>query len=148
MSNKITDYALALAESLDAYTFTATALQPDVVYDHWPTYDAEDMADPVIAVVPGGVEVTRTARGIQQYDYLVNVFVGRRVTNTAQGDAISNLCEEVQDAIWAHAWDEAVTWPAGSSSPMTIETSLNPEDGLAERNAWRAVLTVTYRSFR
>jgi len=148
VSNKITDYALALADSLDAYTFTATGLQPTVIYDHWPTYDAEDMVNPVVAVVPGGVEVSRTARGLQQYDYLVNVFVGRQVVNTAQGDAVSDLSEEIQDAIWAHVWDESVTWPAGSSSPMTIETTLNPEDGLAERNAWRAVLTVTYRSFR
>jgi hypothetical protein len=106
------------------------------------------MVDPVIAVVPAGIEVTRTARGLQQYDYLLNVFVGRMANTTAQGDAVSDLFEEVHDAVWAHTWGQSVTWPTGSSSPMAVEATLNPEDGLAERNAWRAVLTVTYRSFR
>lgn len=143
----IVDYADALAESLALHEFTISP-PPDVTRDHWPTFDLEDMADPVIAVVPGGIEVSRTARGIQQYDYQLNVFVGRKAITTSQGDAVSELAEEVQDAIWAHDWDEAVQWPTGSSSPMTVETVLNPDDGLAEHNAWRAVLTVTYRSFR
>lgn len=148
MSNKIIDIADALANSLAAYTFNSVAIAPEVLRDHWLAYTVEDMADPVIAVVPAGIETVRTSRDAQQYDYTINVFVGRQAATTAQADAVSDLFEEVQDAIWAHTWDSGVSWPSGTSSPMGVTAELNPNDGLNERNVWRGVLEVNYRLFR
>jgi hypothetical protein len=34
------------------------------------------------------------------------------------------------------------------TSPQAITIDINPDDALQERNVWRAVITVTYRTFR
>jgi hypothetical protein len=139
------EIADALADSLDAYSFSLT---PAVQRRNWPTYDIEDMAEPVVAVMPGAIETTRANRNYWEYDYAVVVFVGRHAPTEALADATMDLAEEMVDAIRQHDWDEAVTWPAGVTSPMTVEVTLNPDEGLQERNVWRAVITATYRVHR
>ena len=58
------------------------------------------------------------------------------------------LAEEMVDAIRQHTWDPGVTWPTGVTSPMEVEVNLNPDEGLQDRNVWRAVITATYRVHR
>jgi hypothetical protein len=140
------EIADALADSLDAYSFTAVT--PSVVRQNWPSYDIEDMADPVVAVMPGGIETTRADRVHWQYDYAIIVFVGRHAPTEQLADDTLALAEEMVDAIRQHDWDEAVTWPTGVTSPMEVEVALNPDEGLQERNVWRAVITATYRVHR
>jgi hypothetical protein len=140
------EIADALADSLDAYTFTAA--QPAVQRRNWPTYDIEDMADPVVAVMPGAIETTRADRTRWQYDYSVIVFVGRHAPTEQLADDTLDLAEEMTDAIRQHDWDEAVDWPTGVTSPMEVEVALNPDEGLQDRNVWRAVITATYRVHR
>jgi len=140
------EIADALADSLAAYSF-ATAT-PAVQRVNWPSYDIEDMADPVVAVVPGTVETTRADRVHWQYDYGMTVFVGRHAPTEALADETMDLAEELVDAIRQHDWDEAVTWPSGVTSPMEVEVVLNPDEGLQDRNVWRAVITATYRVHR
>lgn len=140
------DIADALADSLDAYTFAAP--QPAVQRRNWPTYDIEDMAEPVVAVMPGAIETTRADRVHWQYDYAIVVFVGRHAPTEALADETLALAEEMVDAIRQHDWDEAVEWPTGVTSPMEVEVTLNPDEGLQDRNVWRAVITATYRVHR
>lgn len=140
------EIADALAASLTAYDFDGTT--PDVQRVNWPSYDIEDMADPVVAVVPGSVETTRADRVHWQYDYGITVFVGRHAPTEALADDTMDLAEELVDVIRQHDWDEAVTWPTGVTSPMEVEVTLNPDEGLQDRNVWRAVITVTYRVHR
>jgi hypothetical protein len=139
------EIADALADSLDAYTF---ALTPMVQRRNWPTYDIEDMANPVVAVMPGAIETTRSDRNNWQYDYAVIVFVGRHAPTEQLADDTLALAEEMVDAIRQHDWDEVVSWPTGVTSPMEVEVTLNPDEGLQERNVWRAVITATYRIHR
>ena len=140
------EIADALSASLTAYDFTGTT--PNVQRVNWPSYDIEDMADPVVAVVPGSVETTRADRVHWQYDYGITVFVGRHAPTEALADDTMDLAEELVDVIRQHDWDEAVTWPTGVTSPMEVEVTLNPDEGLQDRNVWRAVITVTYRVHR
>ena len=140
------EIADALADSLAAYEFAVTA--PAVQRVNWPSYDIEDMADPVVAVLPGTLETTRADRNNWGYDYGITVFVARHAPTEALADETMDLAEELVDAIRQHDWDEAVTWPSGVTSPMTVEVVLNPDEGLQDRNVWRAVITATYRVHR
>lgn len=142
------EIADALADGLDAETFTAVTTQPAVERVNWPTYTIEDMADPVIAVMPGTVAIDRVDRNHHQYDYQATVFVGRHTPSDELADEMLDLAEEVADVIRAHAWDQGVTFPAGVTSPVEVAIEINPDDALSERNVWRAVVTATYRVFR
>jgi len=147
VSSTLKDIADALAASLDAETFASVTAQPTVERKNWPTYEVEDLADPVIAVTPAGIETVRVSRQLWQYDYQMNVFVGRHTPTEAAADEMVDLCEEIADVIRAHSYGE-IEWPAGVTSPMTVEVALNPDDALTERNVWRAVITATYRVHR
>jgi hypothetical protein len=147
MSSTLKDIADALAAGLDAETFASVTAQPTVERKNWPTYEVEDLADPVIAVTPAGIETVRASRDSWQYDYQMNVFVGRHAPTEAAADEMVDLCEEIADVIREHSWGE-LEWPTGVTSPMTVEVDLNPDDALTERNVWRAVITATYRVHR
>ena len=140
------EIADALADSLAAYSFSAGS--PAVQRRNWPSYDIEDMADPVVAVLPATVETVRVNRSQWQYDYGITVFIGRHAPTEAIADETMDLAEEIVDAIRQHDWDEAVAWPTGVTSPMEVEVVLNPDEGLQDRNVWRAVVTATYRVHR
>jgi len=147
VSSTLKDIADALAASLDAETFASVTAQPTVERKNWPTYEVEDLADPVIAVTPAGIETVRVSRDSWQYDYQMNVFVGRHTPTEAAADEMVDLCEEIADVIREHSYGE-LEWPTGVTSPMTVEVALNPDDALTERNVWRAVITATYRVHR
>lgn len=147
MSSTLKDIADALAASLDAETFASVTAQPTVERKNWPTYEVEDLADPVIAVTPAGIETVRVSRQSWQYDYQMSVFVGRHTPTEAAAEEMVDLCEEIADVIREHSYGE-IEWPAGVTSPMTVEVALNPDDALTERNVWRAVITATYRVHR
>lgn len=145
--SQLVDIADALAASLGDYAFTAGP-QPEVSRVNWPTYDVEDLKDPVIAVTAAGALIERVDRNHHQYDYQVNVFIGRHTPTDAMANEMFDLAEEMADAIRAHAWDDMTPWPAGVTSPYSVELLLNPDEALQDRNVWRAVVTVAYRVFR
>lgn len=140
------EIADALADSLNLYSFSGS--QPAVQRQNWPSYDIEDMAEPVVAVLPATVETVRVDRTHWQYDYGITVFVGRHAPTEALADDTMDLAEELVDAIRGHVWDNTVAWPTGVTSPMEVEVVLNPDEGLQDRNVWRAVITATYRVHR
>lgn len=142
------DIADALAEGLAAETYSSVQSQPTVQRVNWPDYSIEDMASPVMAVVPGTVTIERVDRTHHQYDYAVTTFLGRHAPTDGSADAMLDLAEEVADAIRRHDWDEEVEFPAGVTSPVEVQIDINPDDALQERNVWRAVITATYRVFR
>lgn len=142
------DIADAVAAGLDAEEFDAVSVQPSVERKNWPTYDVEQLADPVIAVTPSGVDLARASRDSWQHDYAINVFVGRHTPTEAAADEMIELAEQIADVIRNHDWDQAVEFPTGVTSPMTVEVDLNPDEALTERNVWRAIITATYRVHR
>lgn len=139
------DIADALATGLAATSWESVDTQPSVQRVNWPTYSIEEMADPVIAVVPAGDDMQRVDRLRFQHDYAVNVFVGRHTPTDEAADEMLELAEEVVDVIVEHSWGE-VEFPA--TSPVAVEIAINPDEAVQDRNVWRAVITVTYRTFR
>lgn len=139
------DLADALAAGLAAHEWTSVSVQPTVSRLNWPSIDIEDMSNPVIVVTPGGDTIERVSRQQHQHDYGLNVFVGRHTPTEASADQMLELAEEVVDAILAHSWGQ-LEFPA--TSPQAIAIEINPDEALQDRNAWRAVISVTYRTHR
>lgn len=115
--------------------------------ENWVEVSPEDLASPLVVVVPGGVEVTKISRQNSQLDITCNIFVGRRVSTDSQVESITDLADTVLALIRRHEWDNLLSWPEGSSSPSQISVDTNPDDGLNERNVWRAFIVATYRVF-
>lgn len=147
MSSTLRDIADAIASALASLTY-GIDVQPTVYRQNWATVDAESLQTPAIIVSPGTLTITRTSRNVHQYDADALIFVGRHVSTEAAADAMLDMAEEVIDALRAHTWGEDISFPGGASSPVSIEIDVNPDEALAERNVWRAVITARYTLFR
>jgi hypothetical protein len=143
--SQLKDIADALATGLATYSFSSGP-QPAISRLNWPSFDIEDLRDPIVAITPAGATIERVDRTHHQYDYALNVFIGRHTPTEAAADVMLEMAEELVDVIRAHDW--STTWPAGVTSPFTVEIILNPDEALQDRNVWRAVITVAYRVFR
>lgn len=146
MSSYLRQIADALAAGLQEVTWSIASTT--VERKNWVYIDLEAMDDPVIFVTPASADVSRISRGVSQIDYEVSCFIGRHVKSDAEVDGMLDLAEEALLQVRAHDWSEEVSWPEGVTSPITVTIEINPEDALSERNAWRAVITATYRSFQ
>jgi hypothetical protein len=145
MSSVLRTIADSLATGLDSVTWAIPSTT--VERRNWVNIDVDAMSVPRVFVVPGNADVSRISRQVMQVDYTVTVFVGRHVTTDAEVDGMLDLADSVMLYVRAHSFGQAVTWPAGVTSPQTVSIDLNPDDALTERNVWRAVITATYRVF-
>ena len=145
MSSVLRGIADSLATGLQSVTWDITSTI--VERKNWANIDVDAMSVPRVFVVPGNADVSRLSRQIMQVDYTVTIFVGRHVTTDAEVDGMLDLADSVMLQVRAHSFGQAVTWPAGVTSPQTVAIDLNPDDALTERNVWRAVITATYRVF-
>lgn len=142
--SKQADIVDALVASLDAVAWTATADPVTVESKNFPSYDIEDLADPVICVTDGPIESERLSRSAHQRDYSVEIYVARHTPTEAACDEMLDLLEEILDKLEDHSWG-AVSWPAGVTSPQSIVVEKNPDEALVDRNVWRAGIVVVYR---
>jgi hypothetical protein len=145
VSSVLRTIADSLATGLDSVTWEIPSTT--VERRNWVNIDVDAMSVPRVFVVPGNADVSRISRQVMQVDYTVTVFVGRHVTTDAEVDGMLDLADSVMLYVRAHSFGQAVTWPAGVTSPQTVSIDLNPDDALTERNVWRAVITATYRVF-
>lgn len=144
------EIADALADSLAAVNWSEFAGAVTVQRVKWSTtpFTPEEMDGGTIAVAITGIEATRLARTAHQHDKQLAVFVARAVESDAEADEMTAWAEEIAETIEEHDWatySPAVVWPAGVTSPQEVTVTINPDDGLTERNVWRAVIAVSYR---
>jgi len=142
--SKQADIVDALVTSLDAVAWTVTADPVTVESKNFPSYDIEDLADPVICITDGPIESERLSRSAHQRDYSVEIYLARHTPTEAACDEMLDLLEELLDKLEDHSWG-AVSWPASVTSPQSIVVEKNPDEALVERNVWRAGIVVVYR---
>jgi hypothetical protein len=143
VSSTLRTIADSLATGLQSVTWAITSTT--VERRNWVTLDIADMETPVVIVTPGNAEVTRVGRTLSLIDYQVHVFVGRHVATDSAVNGMIDLADQVLSRVRAHSWPESVVWPTGVTSPNAVTIEINPDDALAERNVWRAVIVATYR---
>jgi hypothetical protein len=142
------EIADALADSLDAVAWSGYTGLVTVDRKTWPDYRIEDLASARISVATAGVEATRISRTAHQHDKQLAVWIAKAVDTEAEADEMLDWAEEIAETIEDHDWATVaplVTWPAGVTSPQDVTLALNPDDGLQDRNVWRAVVAVAYR---
>jgi len=144
VSNRLRTISDALADGLGGVTWSVA--NTAVYRRNWAAVDIEDMANPVIFVVPGNAEITRIARATSQVEYIVNVFIGRHCQSDQEVDGMLDLADSVLLQIRAHDF-AGVTWPTGVTSPQSVSININPDDALNDRNVWRAVIEARYIVF-
>lgn len=145
MASKLREIADALAASLQAHSWGTTPIT--IERKNWVQVDIEQMADPVVYVVPGGSDVSRIGRVNWQQDDAITVYVGRHVSTDAEVDAMYDLADALMLYIRSTTLATSATPPVViSSTPQTVTIEINPDDALTERNVWRAVITATYRN--
>lgn len=149
MASTLREIADAVTTALSSVTYSTTAVQPAVVRLNWPEYDVEALKNPVIVVAPGSLTINRANRLNHEYVFSVVVWVARHTPTESSADEMYDLVEEVIDVLRSHTWGEDVdSFPAGVTSPTSIEVDTNPDEALQERNVWRAVVTANYTAFR
>lgn len=146
----LVEIADALADSLDAVDWQGFAGAVTVTRVRWSTtpFTPEEMGGGTIAVAATGIDASRISRQAHQHDKQLAVFVGRAVDTDAEADEMAVWAEEIAEVIEEHDWATyapGVVWPADVTSPQTVSVTINPDDGLSDRNVWRAVIAVTYR---
>ena len=95
--SKQADIIAALVASLDAVTWTATADPVTVETKNFPTYDIEELENPVMVVTDGGIDIERLSRSAHQRDYAVEIYLARHTPTEAACDVMLDLLEELLD---------------------------------------------------
>lgn len=144
MASYIRSVADALANGLALAASTQGAV---VSRTNWPDIDNMSLSQPSIYVMPGDLTVSKLSFNSSQLDISAAIFVGKKVSVDSQVDSVMDLADAVLLLIRAHDWPDGIGWPEGSSGPIEVSTQLNPDDGLNERNIWKAIITPTYRYF-
>lgn len=144
MASFLRGIADALADGLDAVSWSIG--ETTVERRNWVSIDVESMGTPRVFVVPGNATMSRVSRDVMQIECAINVFIGRHVTTDSEVDGMLDLADEVLLYVRAHDFP-SVSFPAGVTSPQTVTIDINPDDAMAERNVWRAVVTATYIVF-
>jgi len=147
MSANLQTLADAVADALVAETWPIAGTTVERM--NWVQKDVEELNAPAIIVTPGGFEPSRLHRsnGLRK-NYTVYVYLAQRVDTDLELTAISDMAESLVDRLFAHQWDESVTFPNSIGSPLTVNCDVNPDDALNDRNVWRAAITVSYPSFQ
>ena len=136
----------ALATGLSSYTFSYGPL--DAVRRYVPDYEARELVSLKVSVVPGPAETERGARGSDMFTHSAMVVIGRQTDGSnAEIDDLTNLCEEIMDAIRSEILVTTGMPSNARYSAIAMQTSFD-RDSLTDRRIFLAQIDVTYRVLR
>ena len=140
-----TEIADALADGLSAYTFSVPYADITATRLYVPDYDGPALKTLKVSVVPGPVEVERSARGQDLFLHSIMVCIGKSTDGTnGQIDDLMTLCEEIVDAIRSETLDTAGMPQDAKYFGSTFQTTFD-KDALNDRRIFLAQIEVTYR---
>ena len=140
-----TEIADALADGLSAYTFSVPYADITATRLYVPDYDGPALKTLKVSVVPGPVEVERSARGQDLFLHSIMVCIGKSTDGTnGQIDDLMTLCEEIVDAIRSETLDTAGMPQDAKYFSSTFQTTFD-KDALNDRRIFLAQIEVTYR---
>lgn len=135
----------AMAAGLSAATFSEPYESIEATRRYVPDYDATELRQLQVSVVPGPVETERGARGMDLFTHEIMVVVGKQVDGTNTGiDELTLLCEEIIDAIRSEtlAYEDMPEDAQYFASGMSVQFD---RDSLTDRRIFLAQIDVTFR---
>lgn len=140
----IPDIADAIVAALNGHTFS----QPFTAQRAYrPVFDLADMTDLRVTVVPRGVELSVSGRGLAQSDVQIDIGVQKKLASgdNAEIDAQMELVQEIGEFVRATG---RFGLPAGAGEAVWVKTDNTPiysQEHLGELRLFTSVLTLTLR---
>ena len=135
----------AMAAGLTAAAFSGSYGTIQAVRRYVPDYDATELKELQVSVVPGPVETERASRGQDLFNHEIMVVVGRQTDGTNEDiDDLTMLCEEIIDKIRSETlvYSGMPEHAKYFSSGMSVQFD---RDSLTERRIFLAQIDVTFR---
>lgn len=138
---EIVDITTGLVSTLNglslSQSFTATRIAA------FPSVNLEDLSSLEVMVWPTSESTELESRSSNQYDYMVNIGIRKRVDPDSVSDinGMLQLLEEIKDGI-QFATQNGATWIRTDNSPL-----FDP-DTLLERREFLSSIEVNYRKMR
>jgi len=134
----ISDIAEAVVAALNGQTFS----QPVTAERAYrAAFDLQEMQDLHVTVVPKGLELTTTGRGLAQSDVQIDIGVQKKLAggDDAEVDSLVGLVQEIVEFIRATRQFGDAVWVKTENTPI-----YSPEH-LGELRQFTSVLTLTLR---
>lgn len=134
----IIDVADALVTHLNAGEFS-----PEFTAErkYQPVYDLPELADLKVSVVPKTVTIETATRQDSYYDCTVDIGIQKKVSDTAETDALMDLVEQLTDHLRFQRLSELpqAAWLRIENDPVFAPEHLD------QQRVFTTVLTITYR---
>lgn len=140
-----TEIADVLAYGLNLHTFSEPYDEITATRVYVPDYDGPALKTLKVSVVPGPIEIEKSARGQDLFLHSIMVCVGKSTDGTnEQIDDLMTLCEEIVDAIRSETL-YTIGMPADAQYFSSNFQTTFDRDALNDRRIFLAQIEVTYR---
>jgi hypothetical protein len=140
-----TEIADALADGLSAATFSGPYYSITATRGYVPDYNGPALKALKVSVVPGPVEVEKSARGQDLFMHSIMVCIGKNTDGSnEQIDCLMTLCEEIVDAIRSGTLETNGMPENAQYFASNFQTTFD-RDALNDRSIFLAQIEVTYR---
>lgn len=146
MSNAVgVAIADAVAAGLSAYEFSAPYASVAAARRYVPDYEATELAELKVSVVPGQIDVEKATRLSDLFTHEIAVVLGQQTDGSNDEiDALTGLGEEMLDAIRSNA----LTTPGMPDGVMFYSATMQQHfdrDAMSGRRVFLGQITVQYR---
>lgn len=135
----------ALAAGISMHTFSSPYAAVSAVRRYVPDYEGPELRTLQVSVVPGSTESERSSRGQDLFTQEIMVVVAKQTDGSnADVDKLTNLCEEIMDAIRSETLSVPTMPENARYFGAAMQTSFD-RDSLTDLRVFLAQIAVTYR---
>lgn len=136
----------ALAAGLSAAEYTGDYESVDARRVYVPDYQAADIADLHVSVVPGSCEISGATHGADMYEFEIHVLVAKRLALDSEIDGLVELRTQLANLIRSNKVPAAdPPMPAGTKWVSVNNETTFDRDALTGNRIFLADMVVTYR---
>ena len=136
----------ALAAGLSAAEYAGDYESVDARRVYVPDYQAADIADLHVSVVPGSCEISGATHGADMYEFEIHVLVAKRLALDSEIDGLVELRTQLANLIRSNKVPAAdPPMPAGTKWVSVNNETTFDRDALTGNRIFLADMVVTYR---
>lgn len=138
----------AVAAGLSAYEFSSPYDSIQAVRRYVPDYEATELKDLMVSVVPGTIDVEKASRAADLFSHEVAIVIGKQTSGAnAEIDELTTLGEEIMDAVRSGV----LVTPAMPEGVMFYAANMQSHfdrDSMTGNRVFLGQVLVTYRIAR